>query len=177
MVQAEDVFAPEVLEEIKILGERLENEVPYADKATSIMTVEIPVGTEDSIEIKNPFDNEVPQDKEELQRIKDFILSRESLVNNIVSDDSKETYIILSLENYEGGIEYASENIARPALMSCSFCTFTQRCNCSYDCNFSRNRFSSRPKFPYGNHGRLKHDYSSDSFRNGTVCRIFRSLC
>ena len=115
MVQAEDVFAPEVLEEIKILGERLENEVPYADKATSIMTVEIPVGTEDSIEIKNPFDNEVPQDKEELQRIKDFILSRESLVNNIVSDDSKETYIILSLENYEGGIEYASENIARPA--------------------------------------------------------------
>jgi hypothetical protein len=115
MVQAEDVFAPEVLEEIKILSERLENEVPYADKATSIMTVEIPVGTEDSIEIKNPFDNEVPQDKEELQRIKDFILSRESLVNNIVSDDSKETYIILSLENYEGGIEYASENIARPA--------------------------------------------------------------
>ena len=115
MVNAEDVFAPEVLRGIERLGKRLEEEVPYADKATSIMTVEIPVGTEDSIEIKNPFEEGVPTDMAELAEKKAFMLSRESLVNNLVSDDLKETWIILSLENYEGGIDFAVENIARPA--------------------------------------------------------------
>ncbi|MBR1722841.1 MAG: MMPL family transporter, partial [Treponema sp.] len=115
MVNADDVFAPEVLEGIERLGKRLEEEVPFADKATSLMTVEIPLGTKDSIEIKNPFENGVPSDLEELAEKKAFMLSRESLVNNLVSDDSKETWIILSLENYEGGIDFAVKNIARPA--------------------------------------------------------------
>ena len=115
MVQAEDVFAPNVLEAIERLGERLENEVPYADEATSIMNVKIPIGTEDAIDIRNPFEDGVPTDAAELKAKKDFILSRESLVNNIVSDDAHETWVILSLENYEGGIEFATEAIARPA--------------------------------------------------------------
>ncbi|MBO6219850.1 MAG: MMPL family transporter [Treponema sp.] len=115
MVQADDVFAPEVLAGIERLGRRLEEEVPYADKATSIVTAEIPIGSEESIEIKSPFEDGIPSDPAELKAKKDFILSRESLVNNIVSDDSKETWVILSLENYDGGVEFAAENIARPA--------------------------------------------------------------
>lgn len=115
MVQADDVFAPEVLAGIERLGRRLEEEVPYADKATSIVTAEIPIGSEESIEIKSPFEDGIPSDPAELKAKKDFILSRQSLVNNIVSDDSKESWVILSLENYDGGVEFAAENIARPA--------------------------------------------------------------
>ena len=115
LVQADDVFAPHVLAAIERLGERLENEVPYADEATSIMNIKIPVGTEDAIDIRNPFEDGIPSDEAQLQAKKDFILSRESLVNNIVSDDAKETWILLSLEKYEGGIEFATEAIARPA--------------------------------------------------------------
>ncbi|MBQ7538828.1 MAG: MMPL family transporter [Treponema sp.] len=115
MVQADDVFAPEVLAGIERLGQRLEEEVPYADKATSIVTAEIPIGSEESIEIKSPFEDGIPSDPAELKAKKDFILSRQSLVNNIVSDDSKESWVILSLENYDGGVEFAAENIARPA--------------------------------------------------------------
>ena len=122
LVQADDVFAPRVLAAIERLGERLENEVPYADEATSIMNIKIPVGTEDAIDIRNPFEDGIPDVSTgsttalaELQAKKDFILSRESLVNNIVSDDAKETWILLSLEKYEGGIEFATEAIARPA--------------------------------------------------------------
>ncbi len=115
LVQAEDVFAPNVLEAIERLGSRLESEVPYADEATSIMNVKIPIGTEDSIDIRNPFEDGIPEDPAELAAKKAFILSRDSLVNNIVSDDAKETWICLSLEKYDGGIDFATEAIARPA--------------------------------------------------------------
>ena len=115
LVRADDVFEPKVLEAIERLGRRLEEEVPYADEVTSLMTTEIPIGSEDSIEIKNPFADGIPADPAELKAKKDFILSRESLVNNIVSDDAKETWVILSLLNYEGGTEFGAENIARYA--------------------------------------------------------------
>ncbi|MCR5218415.1 MMPL family transporter [Treponema sp.] len=115
MVEADDVFDPFVLEAIQRLGTRLEEGVPYSDEATSIITAEIPVGDEDTIEIKSPFEDGIPDNTEELDSIKKFILSRESLVNNIVSDDAKETYIILSLENYPGGVSFATEGIARYA--------------------------------------------------------------
>lgn len=115
MVRADDVFKPEVLQGIERLGKRLEQEVPYADEVTSLMTAEIPIGTEDSIEIKNPFESGIPSDPVELEAKKKFILSRESLCDNLVSADAKETWVILSLENYEGGVQFASEGIARYA--------------------------------------------------------------
>ena len=115
MVRADDVFKPEVLQGIERLGKRLEEEVPYADEVTSLMTAEIPIGTEDSIEIKNPFENGIPSDPAELEAKKKFILSRESICDNLVSADAKETWVILSLENYEGGMEFAAEGIARYA--------------------------------------------------------------
>ena len=115
MVRADDVFRPEVLEGIERLGKRLEQEVPYADEVTSLMTAEIPIGTEDSIEIKNPFENGIPSEPAELEAKKQFILSRESLCDNLVSADAKETWVILSLQNYEGGMEFAAEGIARYA--------------------------------------------------------------
>lgn len=115
MVRADDVFMPEVLQGIERLGKRLEQEVPYADEVTSLMTAEIPIGTEDSIEIKNPFENGIPSDPAELEAKKKFILSRESICDNLVSADAKETWVILSLENYEGGMEFAAEGIARYA--------------------------------------------------------------
>ncbi len=115
MVRADDVFKPEVLQGIERLGKRLEQEVPYADEVTSLMTAEIPIGTEDSIEIKNPFESGIPSDPAELEAKKKFILSRESICDNLVSADAKETWVILSLENYEGGMEFAAEGIARYA--------------------------------------------------------------
>ena len=115
MVRADDVFKPEVLQGIERLGKQLEQEVPYADEVTSLMTAEIPIGTEDSIEIKNPFENGIPSDPAELEAKKQFILSRESICDNLVSADAKETWVILSLQNYEGGMEFAAEGIARYA--------------------------------------------------------------
>ncbi len=103
LVQADDVFDPEVLDAIDRLGKRLEMEVPFADEVTSLTTAEIARGVDDGLEVSNPFEDGIPADPVELAEKKAFILSRDSLVDNLVSSDAKETWIILSLEPYEDG--------------------------------------------------------------------------
>jgi hypothetical protein len=113
MVRADDVFAPEVLQAIDRLSRRLENEVPYADRVVSLThNLSIPVANDEGFEVKDPFEGGIPEDPQELEAKKQLILSRESLVNNIVSDDSKETWVILSLKSYEGGVDFGKDSIA-----------------------------------------------------------------
>jgi len=113
MVRADDVFTPEVLQAIDRLSRRLENEVPYADRVVSLThNLSIPVANDKGFEVKDPFESGIPEDPQELKAKKQLILSRESLVNNIVSDDSKETWVILSLKSYEGGVDFGKDSIA-----------------------------------------------------------------
>ena len=115
-IKAKDVFDPEVLAMIDELGDELLQNVPYAESITSLMELSIPVGTEDGFEISSPFEDGVPQDPEELARKKAFILSRESLVNTLVSADSTETWLIVNLEQYSENLTDAMQKIAPPAM-------------------------------------------------------------
>ncbi len=90
-IKADDVFAPEVLKMIDELGDELLQNVPYAESITSLMELSVPVGTEEGFEVSSPFEDGVPADAEELAQKKAFILSRESLVNTLVSADATET--------------------------------------------------------------------------------------
>ena len=93
------------------LGDDLLNNVPYADSVTSLMELSVPIGTEEGFEVTSPFEDGVPSDPEELAEKKAFILSRESLVNAIVSEDSTETWLIptVSRVDYEqnGNLSYS----------------------------------------------------------------------
>lgn len=97
LVSSDDVFSPQTLKVIDKLGQRLETEVPTASSVYSLLTMTVPVGSEDGIEIKNPFDGKIPDDPKKLKEIKDFFLSRESLVNVFVSADATETWLTLPL--------------------------------------------------------------------------------
>lgn len=113
MVRADDVFAPEVLQAIDRLSRRLESEVPYADRVVSLTrNLSIPVANDEGFEIIDPFEGGIPDNPQELAEKRKLIMTRESLVNNIVSDDAKETWVILSLKTYEGGIEFGKDSIA-----------------------------------------------------------------
>jgi len=105
LVQADDIFSYDVLCMIDKLCEKLESEVPFAEKATSITTISIPIGVEGGLEVKSPYEDGIPTDPEELAQKKKFILSRESVVNNLVSDDSKETWISLKLRPFNNESE------------------------------------------------------------------------
>ena len=113
MVRANDVFAPEVLSAIDRLSKRLENEVPYAERVVSLThNLSIPIANNEGFEVIDPFEGGIPTDSAQLAAKKSLIMSRESLVNNIVSDDAKETWVILSLKSYEGGVDFGKDSIA-----------------------------------------------------------------
>ncbi|MDY6396973.1 MAG: MMPL family transporter [Treponema sp.] len=115
-IKADDVFDPEVLKMIDQLGDELLQNVPYAGSITSLMELSIPIGTEEGFEVTSPFEDGVPEDAEELAQKKAFILSRESLVNTLVSADATETWLIVNLEQYSENLTEAMVKIAPPAM-------------------------------------------------------------
>ncbi|MBQ9206259.1 MAG: MMPL family transporter [Treponema sp.] len=126
LVESDDVFSPTVLKAIECLSDRLVSEVPYADEVTSLMNLSISHGTEDGFEVINPFEDGVPdisteEGKNSLAAKKELILSRRSLVNNLVSDDSKETWVLLSLNPYESEEQSAIGKVAYDIVHSPEF--------------------------------------------------------
>ncbi len=115
-IKAKDVFEPEVLQMIDELGDELLNNVPYASSVTSLMELSIPVGTEEGFEVTSPFDDGVPANSEELAQKKAFILSRQSLINSLVSEDCTETWLIINLEQYSESLSEAKDKIAPAAI-------------------------------------------------------------
>lgn len=98
LFQSDDVFKPEMLQAIKDIGTELLEKIPYADSVTSITDTDITVGTDEGIEITNPFTDGIPDNPEALKKAKDFILSRKSIVNKLVTEDATETWLVLSLK-------------------------------------------------------------------------------
>ena len=98
LFESDDVFKPETLQAIKDIGAELLEKVPYSDSITSITDTDITVGTDEGIEITNPFRDGIPSDPATLQAAKDFILSRKSIVNKLVTQDATETWLVLSLK-------------------------------------------------------------------------------
>ena len=98
LFESDDVFKPEVLQAIKDIGTDLLEKVPYSDSITSITDTDITVGTDEGIEITNPFRDGIPSDPAALKAAKDFILSRKSIVNKLVTQDATETWLVLSLK-------------------------------------------------------------------------------
>lgn len=115
-ITAKDVFDPEVLQMIDDLGDDLLNNVPYASSITSLMELSVPIGNDEGFEITSPFEDGVPSDPAKLAEKKAFIMSRESLVNSLVSEDCTETWLIVNLEQYSESLTEAMAKIAPPAM-------------------------------------------------------------
>ena len=118
LFEAEDVFHPEVLEAIKALGDELLAKVPYADEVTSLMELEVSVGTEEGIEIINPFEDGIPDDPAKIEEIRKLVLSRKSIADKLVSADCKETWLSLDLLEYPEPEEWKKETDLDPCFRS-----------------------------------------------------------
>lgn len=114
LIEADNVFDPEVLTMMKELGNALLDSVPYADEITSLVEMEISVGTEEGIEVINPFEDGIPSNKKKLEEIRKLVLSRQALVGKIVSKDCKETWLTLSLLEFPEQEEWEKETNIDP---------------------------------------------------------------
>lgn len=103
LIEADDVFDSRILTMIQDLGNELLEQVPYANEITSLTNMEISVGTPQGLHIINPFENGIPTGPSEIpaiEKIRKLVLSRPALADKIVSSDSKETWLSLSLLEY-----------------------------------------------------------------------------
>lgn len=104
MQEGQDIFSREMLGVIDKIGRRLRDEIPYADRLTSIIEVDIPVGNEEGFEVVKPFADGIPSAADELKKKRDFIMrgseKNNALINSMISDDARETWIFLSLLPY-----------------------------------------------------------------------------
>jgi predicted RND superfamily exporter protein len=78
------------------------------------MELEISIGTEEGIEVVNPFEDGVPDDPQKLREIRELILSRRNVVNKLVSDDGTETWLVLSLLEYPEEEEWSQTTAIDP---------------------------------------------------------------
>ncbi len=114
LIKAKDVFDPEVLKMMQRLGNELLDSIPYADELTSLVDMEISVGTEEGIQVINPFEDGIPEDPVKLDSIRKLVLSRKALANKIVSDDCTETILMLSLNEFPPEEEWSKETTLDP---------------------------------------------------------------
>lgn len=108
LLVTDNVFSSESLQLIQKLGDRM-MEIPYAKNLTSLIEVDIPVGNAEGFEVVKPYEKGLPSNPAEEEARRNFIMrgseKTNSLINSLVSDDGKETWLLLSLEPYEGDID------------------------------------------------------------------------
>lgn len=104
LVKADDVFAPDILRMIRRLGNELLEQVPYADEIISLTNFEFTRGTADSIEILNIVPDDIPDNPDAIESIRELAFSKPFWVNRLFSEDSTEAWIILRLRPYSGHV-------------------------------------------------------------------------
>ncbi|PID28051.1 MAG: hypothetical protein CSB55_06850 [Candidatus Cloacimonadota bacterium] len=114
LIESDDVFQPEVLNMMLELEKELLDKIPYADEVMSLANLEISLGNEEGIEVVSPFKDGIPEDPKKLEEIRKLFLSRTSFVDKIVSFDSKETWMSLSLLEFPSSEEWKKETNKDP---------------------------------------------------------------
>ena len=100
LVEADDVFAPDILRMIRELGEELDEQIPIADGILSLTDFEFIHGTEEGIDITDLVPEDIPIDLNDIEEIRKLAFSKPFWVNRLFSDDSTQAWIMLRLQAY-----------------------------------------------------------------------------
>jgi predicted RND superfamily exporter protein len=95
LVEAHDVFDPEVLRYLQRLTRALEPEKAFA-RVISLSNAHAIRGQADDV-VSGPLFSEVPQDETELKRLKQFALSSALLRRRLISTDGKTTAVLAEM--------------------------------------------------------------------------------
>ena len=98
LIEADNVFSPEILNGIRALGHELKQKVPYSDDVISLTDLEYISGTEAGISIGQLVPDPVPTDLATLATIREKALAKTVLKNRLVSEDGRYTWLMLRLK-------------------------------------------------------------------------------
>ncbi len=106
LVESDDVFSRDSLEAVHNLGERLMDEVPFAESLVSLSSVNPVLAGGLSFR----FDNgKLQSSDDEIEEIRDSFSGIESFRGALFSDDMKQAWIILNLGAYPDADEWSSK--------------------------------------------------------------------
>ncbi|MGD8779158.1 MAG: MMPL family transporter [Ignavibacteria bacterium] len=105
LIEADDVFQPDVLQMIRDLGNDMLTKVPLSTDVTSLAEFEYSLGTEEGMNIDNLVPDPVPDDPAEIEKIRKMAFAKENLVNRLFTEDSKQTWLIMRLREYPDDFE------------------------------------------------------------------------
>lgn len=100
LIEADDVFSPDIFRMLRRLGDDLETEIPFAGEVVSLANIEYSQAVGEEIIIDDLVPDPAPTDPAEIESIRRKALAKEMMRNRIVSEDSKETWLILELKPY-----------------------------------------------------------------------------
>ncbi len=118
LVEADDVFTPKVLAKVRELGKELEQNVPFADDVLSVTDFEFTKGTKEGMEIIDPVPENIPTSSAKLEKIRKLSFSKPAILNRLVSDNSKQTWVILRLKPYPDTKEWLKTHDETPELLA-----------------------------------------------------------
>lgn len=97
LIEADDVFSPETLKLVRDLTDAYEEleGIAYVTSLTNVLDFK---KTEWGLEVRKLIQREaIPKTKEELKRLKRYVLSKEMYLKDLVSEDAKSTVIVARL--------------------------------------------------------------------------------
>ena len=116
LIEADDVFSPEILHLLRYLGDDLERNVDFADKVTSLSDMEFSYTVGDDIIIENLVPDVIPTKKEEIEKLRERAFSKKFLINRIFSKDSTKTWLMLRLYPFPDNWEEEGKKINKSFL-------------------------------------------------------------
>jgi len=98
-IQPNQVFEQQFLQKLKAFHDELEEKVPHLDEVTSLINVTTTRGEGEAFIVEDLFET-WPETEEELEVIKQRVLSKPAFKNTIISDDGKMTAVVLKSNTF-----------------------------------------------------------------------------
>jgi predicted RND superfamily exporter protein len=100
-IKTDDVFDMKFLAKLKAMHEEIENNTPYIKDVSSLINARVTTGDKDTLIVDDLFKNaELPKNKQELKKLKDFAMSNPIYKNLYLSDDGTFTTIVITTNTY-----------------------------------------------------------------------------
>lgn len=101
LTETDNIYTPENLKLLRELSEELRDSISYSDgKVTSLTNVEYMLGTDEGMEITQIVPEEIPQNEEGMNQIKERVKAKSELSKKLVTEDGKQTWILLKLRPF-----------------------------------------------------------------------------
>ncbi|SHL54201.1 hypothetical protein SAMN05720764_11623 [Fibrobacter sp. UWH5] len=119
LTETDNIYTPENLKLLRELSEELRDSISYSDgKVTSLTNVEYMLGTDEGMEITQIVPEEIPQNEEGMNQIKERVKAKSELSKKLVTEDGKQTWILLKLRPFPDDSVWKAEGKIAPDMQT-----------------------------------------------------------